>query len=508
MTGRRIAIAGFQHETNTFVPNRAEMSDFRMADSWPGLLEGRAVIDRTRGLNVPIAGAVTAAEATGRVELIPLVWCAAEPCGPVTDHAFEMIAGMILDGLEDAEPFDGIYLDLHGAMVTESYDDGEGALLRRLREAVGETIPIGVSLDLHANITPDMVAEASVITVYRTYPHLDMADTGARCMRELLREIDGTSRFAAFRQAPFLVPLHAQGTDTEPCRTLYALLDELPTEDGDCVELAMGFTAADIADCGPSVVAYAGTQARAEALADVLAERLCVSEDVFDIELMRPAEAVEAAVSLSGAGPVVIADVQDNPGAGGSSDTTGLLRALVAGNVPDALLGVMHDPETADRAHEAGVGAVIEGPLGGRSGVLGDSPFAGRFRVLALSDGIIPYGGEMYGGGVAEVGPSCMLAVEDVPGNIRIVVSSVRTQCLDRAFFTHFGVDLAEASIICVKSTVHYRADFEPGSGAVFSVLTPGLFPCDLGSAPYQNLRTGVRLGPCGRNFPGRVQPF
>ncbi len=505
MTWRRIAIAGFQHETNTFAPTRAGMEEFQMADSWPGLLNGRGVIDGTRGMNVPIAGAVTAAEAAPNIEVVPILWCAAEPSGPVTDDAFDRISGAVLEGLRHAGPLDGIYLDLHGAMVTESHDDGEGALLWRLREAVGNDLPIAISLDLHANITPGMVAAANLITVYRTYPHLDMADTGARCMAVLIREIEGPRRFAAFRQAPFLVPTHAQGTGFEPCMTLYRSLEDLAAEDGDYLDLAMGFTAADIADCGPSVVAYAHSQARAEGLADAMMNRLRTSEADFDTSLMQPDEAVRAAKRLLGTGPVVIADVQDNPGAGASSDTTGLLHVLVAGQVPETLLGVMHDPEIAIRAHGAGIGATIEGPLGGRSRIPGDLPFEGRFQVLALSDGKIPYGGRMYGGGVAEIGPSCLLAVDDIRSNVRVVVSSVRTQCLDRALFTHFGADPEEAAIICVKSTVHFRADFERDSSAVLTALAPGLFPCQLEAASYRKLRMGVRLGPHGETFAGRA---
>ena len=194
-------------------------------------------------------------------------------------------------------------------------------------------------------------------------------------------------------------------------------------------------------------------------------------------------------------GTVVIADVQDNPGAGGTSDTTGLLTALVEEQADNALLGVMCDPEAAARAHGAGLGATFRGRLGGKSGPEGQAPFESDFRVLGTSDGKIAYSGEMYGGGVAEVGPSCLLSVEDIPGDIRIVVSSVRTQCLDRAFFTHFSVDPADAKIACVKGTVHFRADFEPISSAILNVASQGLFPCRLAEVNYVNSRKAVPAG-------------
>ncbi len=497
----RIAIAGFQHETNTFAPGRADLRAFQVADSWPGLLENEEIITGTQGLNLPIAGAVSAASEAG-IELVPLIWCAAEPCGPVTDDAFETITEMMLSRLRDAGPLDAIYLDLHGAMVTESHDDGEGALLSRIR-ARHPDLPIGVSLDLHANISARMVDHATVITVFRTYPHLDMGATGARCVTELTRSINGLHRVPAFRQAPFLVPLHAQHTGAEPCRTLYAQLGDAVSDGGEYAEMALGFTAADIPDCGPSILAYADTQARADTLADAALARLCAAEAEFDTQLLSPDDAVRTAMAIPGNGPVILADVQDNPGAGGTSDTTGLLRALIKARVPSALLGVLHDPEIAARAHRAGEGARFTGVLGGNSGLPWQEPVKATFLVLSLSDGHVAYTGEMYGGGAAVLGPSCLLAVEDTPGDIQVVVSSERIQCLDRALFTHFGADPHRAAIVCVKSTAHFRADFEPGSCAVLNVAAPGAFLCRLEDVPYRKLRPGVRLGPLGPAYSG-----
>ena len=381
MTRRRVAIAGFQHETNTFVPFRTGFEQFRMADSWPRLLRGDEVISGTRGLNLPLAGAIDHAQGVGGLELVPILWCSAEPNGLVTNDAYRRICAMILDGLVSAGPIDGIYLDLHGAMVTESHLDGEGALLAQIRRQVGPDLPVGVSLDLHANLSAELVDHADAITIYRTYPHLDMAETGGRAMRELLRRIEGAARRAAFRQAPFLVPLHAQFTGSDPCGRLYRLLETLPADAHEHVELAMGFTAADIPDCGPSVVAYARTDQRAGALADRIMSELRSSEPEFDAALLDPRDAVRSAMAIEGT--VIIADVQDNPGAGGSSDTTGLLVALVEEQADNALLGVMCDPETAVRAHRVGAGATFSGKLGGKSGLVGQTPYEGNFRFSA-----------------------------------------------------------------------------------------------------------------------------
>ena len=493
----RIAIAGFQHETNSFGYGTAGMPEFEMADSWPAILDGDAVREGTLGLNLPIAGFIEAAETSATIDLHPVLWCAAEPSGPVTDHAFETITARILDGLGKATPLDGVYLDLHGAMITASHDDGEGELLRRVRAQLGPDLPIAVSLDMHANVTTDMVRHASSISVYRTYPHLDMGRTGARALVRLMRLLDGERPARAFRQLPYIIPMHAQHTGSDPMRRLYRLAAEMSDGDMD-VELAVGFTGGDIADSGPSLLASAVDQERADAAADALLEEALAAETQFDCTLLAPEEAVKAALAFPPGKPVTIADVQDNPGGGASSDTTGLLKALVNTRAKKVLVGVIHDPATAAEAHRLGIGREFQADLGGKSGIRGDMPLDARFRVDALSNGEVTYRGEMYGGGIARMGPTAVLCPLGAETDIRIVTSSVRNQCLDRAYFSHVGLVPEEADIIAVKSTAHYRAEFEPISQGVISCGAPGALPCDIGLIPYRNLRPGVRLGPCG----------
>lgn len=467
-----------------------------MADSWPGLLRGQEVIEATYGLNLPIAGFAQAAHAA-KIALNPILWCAAEPSGPVTGEAFDAISDQIIDGIRAAGAIDGVYFDLHGAMITESHDDGEGELLSRVRAAFGANLPIAISLDLHANISQRMVDLADVIAVFRTYPHLDMSATGARCLEPLTKVIGGTRARKAFRRAEYLVPPHAQFTGDGPLRDLYALAARTG------VELALGFTSGDTVHTGPACVAFGATQAAADAAADKMIGALGAAEPDLDVPLIDAKTAVAQAMAMPQGKPIVLADVEDNPGGGGSSDTTGLLKALIAREADGAILGLIHDPSAAAAAHRAGIGSEIELALGGRSGCLNDSPLVGRFRVEAISDGQIAYEGEMYGGGTAEIGRSAALGVLGTRGAIRVVVSSVRNQCLDRAFFRHFGLAPEAARLICVKSTVHYRADFDPISQASVPVANPGALASDLTSIRYQNLRKMVRLGPMGPRYLG-----
>ena len=491
-----IAIAGFQHETNTFSNVPAGMAEFEMADSWPGLLRGQEVLTGTDGLNLPISGFASAAQ--GRARLAPILWAAAEPSGRVTSEAFDTICGEILAGLEAAQP-DAIYLDLHGAMVAEGgIEDGETELLRRVR-AVWPEVPIAVSLDLHANLGAGTGEMADVICIYRTYPHLDMAETGARCLPRLLEVIGGRRYHRELRPLPYLIPLHAQSTDNAPARELYQGLIDGP--DG-WTEFAAGFTAADSDVVRPAALACFTDPDAAEQEADDLAARILEAESAFEEPLLSASEAVARA--MDGPAPVVIADAQDNPGGGGSSDTTGLLRALVEGGAQGALLGMMADPDAAGAAHRAGVGGRFTARIGGR-GTPGDVPYEVAVEVMALSDGRVPYEGDMYGGGIAEIGPTALLRIDREGCGVEVVVSTGRSQCLDRAYFRHLGRPPEDARIVVVKSTAHFRADFAPMASAILCCAVPGSLSCDLASVPYRSLLKGLRVGPNGPAF--RAKP-
>ena len=497
---KRVLVAGFQHETNTFGATRADLGEFNTADSWPGLLKGKEVFTGLEGTSLPLAGFIREARKDENVELIPTLWCAAEPSAQVTDEAYEEITGQILHGITYNGDLDGIYLDLHGAMVTMSFDDGEGECLARIRQLVGPELPLVISLDSHANVTGKMVRHASAITMYRSYPHLDMADTGGRAFAVLQYLMEGGRVFPAFRQSPYLIPLHAQYTGTDPLKSIYETVRSVGPAPQRWAELSTGFPAADIHDAGPSVLAYAPSEDDAAAIASRLLQDLEDAEMNFDTSLSDPTTAVKRAIDISTREnrTVILADVQDNPGAGSTSDTTGILEALVDAGAGNVILGMLNDPDVAGEAHRRGVGAIFRTSLGGKAGP-DAKPFDAFVEVLALSDGRFAFTGEMYAGGMAEAGPSALIRIAHIKGDIRIVLSSTRCQCLDQAIFTHIGVRPEEASIIVVKSTVHFRADFDALTTTVLNTKAPGLTPCELEHVPYRKLRKGVRLGPSGR---------
>src|SRR5213595_4180544 len=232
--------------------------------------------------------------------MVPTISCGATPCAHVTRDAYERIVKVLVDGIKAAGKLDAVYLDLHGAMVTEHLDDGEGEILRRVREVIGKDLPLVVSLDLHANVTPEMVEHADALIAYRTYPHVDMADTGRAAARHLALLLRSKQKFAkAFRQLPFLIPISWQCTNDQPTKGIYEKLAALESDAVPTLSFAPGFPAADFRDCGPSVFAYGRTQADADAAADELTKLIIGHESDFDGRIFAPDEGVRHAMELA-----------------------------------------------------------------------------------------------------------------------------------------------------------------------------------------------------------------
>ena len=322
LSGKRIAVGGFMHETNTFQPKKTTYADFAEAGDRPPLVRGAEVLTRFDGMNQSIAGALEVLRPTGAT-LLPLLWTSTTPGGYVTEDAFERITEMLLDDLRAALPVDAIYLNLHGAMVAEHVEDPEGELLARVRKVVGPDVPVVASLDLHSNTTPQMFAMSDAMVAYCTYPHIDMADTGVKAGR-LLAEIltRGRKPAKAYRQLPYLIPLTWQCSTLEPSKSIYALGDRLIEGQVASTSFTPGFPAADIHDCGAAVFAYGWDAPATERAMETLYRSVLEAEPQYAGKLYTPDEAVHEAMRLTQAvsRPVVLADTQDNPGAGGSAE--------------------------------------------------------------------------------------------------------------------------------------------------------------------------------------------
>jgi microcystin degradation protein MlrC len=395
---------------------------------------------------------------------------------------------------------DGVYLDLHGAAVAEHVDDSEGELITRIRHVVGPTVPIVASLDLHANVTARMLRESDGLVSYRTYPHVDMAHTGELAAQLLRRRLQrGSKETLHVQRFPFLISLNSQSTWMEPAKSIYEQLMELDGAHGAMLSFCMGFPASDFDECGPVIWAH-GEQAR---LAVERLYALAGNPPLWRPEWLPAREAVAQALSLaaSSSAPVVVADTQDNPGAGGDSNTTGMLRALLQQGAGLAFpqqiaLGLMFDPDAARMACAAGVGAQLEMTLGKAvpifTGELSDPPVQGRFTVRAISEGACLLKGPMMKGSTIQMGPSACLEID----GIYIAVASGKMQMLDRELFRTVGIHPEKMKVLVVKSSNHFRADFTPIASHVLVAKAPGPMAADPADLPWKKLSPHTRTRP------------
>jgi microcystin degradation protein MlrC len=399
-----------------------------------------------------------------------LTWCSATPSGRVTHDAYERISTLLLQDLRALRNIDAVYLDLHGAMVAEHIDDGDGELLRRVRALVGRDIKVIASLDYHAHVSALMIESADALVAYRSYPHVDMSEAGGRSMR-CLSQLRGQRMIARSHPLPFLIPLTSQCTLVEPMASVIAQSSMLETPPIHSLNFTPGFPAADVAECGPVVFGYATDRERLETAVNSLAELAIERESQFALEIHSIDSALRALAQTPGdrGHPTILADTQDNPGGGGTADTTSLLKTLHSHRVERVLAGILCDPLAAARAQEAGIGAFIELDLGGRSG-LGETPFSGRFLVESLGDGNFEATGPFYLGSRMNLGPMALLRI----GGLHIAVASRKQQAADQAMFRHLRVEPRDFAVLVLKSSVHFRADFGAFASRILVVDAPG----------------------------------
>ena len=498
----RIFVAGFQHETNTFAPTRADWPAFESGSAFPAFSHGDAMLERLGPTSLPMGGFIREARRRGWT-LLASAWAGASPSAHVTRDAFERIATHIVGDAAQGG-FDAVYLDLHGAAVAEHVDDAEGELMQRLRAVIGPHMPLLTSLDLHANVTRRMLDSASAMSAYRTYPHVDGADTGARCAA-LLAELwqRGKPWHTHAVRLPFLLPLNVQCTLMQPARGVYERLADLDERSGVRLSFTMGFPAADFDECGPVVFGHGPDAQTVVKKVQRVADEVIELRPEWALDLLPPTDAVQRALALAERAdkPVVIADTQDNPGAGADSNTTGLLHALRAAGAGrrfpgQVALGLLFDPDAARIAHDAGVGAEVEMSVGKAvrcyDGQPSDPPLRGRFKVLSLSDGVLPLHGPMMKGSTVRLGRCACVETE----GMRINLVSGQCQMLDLDLFRFLGVVPEAMKLMVAKSSVHFRAAFTPIASHILVAVAPGPMAADPATLPWQRLPRGLARRP------------
>jgi len=350
-------------------------------------------------------------------------------------------------------------------------------------------------------VTPLMAELADRLVIYRTYPHIDMAATGARAAGQMARFLAGTAgRAKAFRQIPFLIPITLGCTLVDPAGAIYRRLEELEALAGiGHMSFACGFCPADFHDCGPALVAYGSEAGPVAAAADALEAEILGREGEFKLEFWQTAPAVEyaRAQARKGIGPIVLADSQDNPGGGGNSDTVWILEELVRQGAAGAVVALLYDPEAAAKATRAGAGAELDLSLGALSGQPGHRPLKARCKVQRVADGNFTATGPMFAGARMTLGPTALLEI----AGVRVIVTSAREQAADREMFRHVGIEPAETPILVLKSSVHFRADFQPIAAEILVVEAPGPVALDNRTLDFKKLRPGLRIMPGGPVF-------
>ena len=496
----KIISGGIQHETNTFAKGVTTVADF-IRDSHLGddLAGGDAIVARYRDTETIHGGYLSGAEQAG-LELVPVLNTRAYPSGMVTKDAFDELQGLLVSRIEQALPADGILLDLHGAMVTEEHEDAEAEIVRAVREVAGSEIPVVVTLDLHANISPALAERSTVIIGYDTYPHVDMGDRGREAALLMARIVRGEVRpVQAYRQLPLLTMPPMQCTLREPMQSLIGELHELETADGMLTAtIAMGFPFADIHDMGVTVLATAdGDQALAESTADKLAARLWALRDALQPQLTPIEDAMQRAAETDGL--LIFADGSDNPGGGAPCDGTVALQAMIDADFQGGVVGLMFDPETVIQAKRAGVGGRFAASIGGKTDDRHGATVHAEAEVVALSDGAYQHVGAMAHGLTDSLGDAALLRV----GGVEILTCSLRRQLIDRAMLHTVNLDVSTRKLLVLKSAVHFRADIGPLATRIVDGDTPGIHRPDFAGFDYQNARRPVypldAADACGR---------
>lgn len=486
----RIVSGGIQHETNTFSTVPTALTDFQRDSNCGEDLQGGDLLKKMYLGTGTVHGGYLDEAVAREIEIEPVINVRAEPAGHVEQEAFEHILQLLLDRIDAARPCDGVVLDLHGAMVTDNAEDAEGVIIDAVRGLVGPEMPLVVTLDLHANITKEMAEKSDCLIGYDTYPHVDMNERGREAIGVLESIIKGEVRpVQEFRQLPLMTMPPMQCTLREPMQGLIRELHELEYDPAVVTAtIAMGFPFADIIDAGVTVLVTAnGDRAVAVARADELARQVWALRDKLQPQLTTIEEAMRFSREESN-GLVILADGSDNPGGGAPCDGTIALTAMIDAEFQGGVVGVLYDPETANRAHELGEGAEEKFEIGGKTDDFHGETVVTRARVKRLGDGRFTFGGPMRRGCPGEMGAMAVLEI----GGVEVVVASRRMQLLDTEMLKIVGVNPSDKQLLVVKSAVHFRADLGPWASTILDADTPGIHRPDFSCFDYQHVRRPI----------------
>lgn len=465
---KRVGIASLMHESNTFYPVPTTREMFR--DTC--LVSGREVISHWGEAHHEIGGMLEVLPAQG-LETVPLLTGTAMPSGPVEEEAYEGILAEILDRIS-GESLDGLLLALHGAMVAQHVRDADGRTAARIRQLVGPDLPIVMTLDLHANVSPLMIESVTATTIYRTYPHLDQRERGREAARILAETLEGRIQpVQALVKPPLCISILAQGSRYEPVADLYRRMEELIGQEGIVsASIAPGFAYADVEEMGPGFLVVTdgdGSRARKEALG--LARRAWERRHELTLLGTPIGQAVREAMA-DDAGPVTLLDVGDNVGGGSPADGTLILEEVIRTGSGPALV-VLFDPAAVQACAASGVGTEVLLEVGGKSDGLHGPPILIRGRVRCLHDGAFVEEEPRHGG--ARYNNQGLTALVETGEGHAIVLNSLRMAPMSLEQVLSLGIKPKSYRILVAKGAIAPVAAYEPVSSRIVYVDTPGI---------------------------------
>ncbi|MEL6523545.1 MAG: M81 family metallopeptidase, partial [Pseudomonadota bacterium] len=425
------------------------------------------------------AAFVRAMDATGPWSPVPLLLAACRPSGPVEEAVFDAYLKEVLRGLD--QPLDAVYLCHHGAMVATHLDDPDGELAARIRQKVGASVPIVQTLDLHANLSDQMSQSVDVICGYRTNPHVDMIERGEEAAFAVRLILGGLANpKVAHVKLPLAPASVSLLTNSGPYGELIDYGQKRQAELAGAilnVSIFGNFIFSDVPQNGVSIVVTARDDVT---IAEELAHEIAVKAWEMRSRFQKPLTSIEDAKKLAAdrnRAPIIFSDAGDNPGGGGSGKTTELLAALVTADVQDVLYGSFFDPALADEAHGLGIDATFTAQFNRSAGKATwqqwDRPFEAEAKVIALHDGDVTGRLGLLAGRRLKLGRCVLLLID----GIKVSVISDRTQTADPMMFEMYGLDIAQAHTVVVKSRGHFRAGFLPWFPPenVYEIDTEGL---------------------------------
>jgi microcystin degradation protein MlrC len=485
----RLLLAMMKHETNTFSPVITDLSRFsRAGGSAPD--SGAAAVAAYRGTGTVTGAYIEIAEREG-AEFELAIAADAWPSGPVEDAAYETMCRTILDAVKRGG-WDGILLDLHGAMVTRSHEDGEGTLLKRIR-AIDPKTPIAVGYDMHANVYAEMVEHADVVAGYQTYPHIDMYGTGRRAGDALIRMIKGQAKpTTAWGNLPMLPHVMRQGTADEPNRSLQARCQAMEAEGALCASLFVGFPHADIRNAGLSVVITTDNDmALAERWRDELLNAAWAQRKAFVYQLEPLEQSVARAKAMSD-GPVFLLDHYDNAASGGPMDTTRVLAEIMRQQLDNVAAFGIFDPAAVQQCIAAGIGATLTLPIGGKQKMPmcpePSEPLQVTGKVKTIFDGKYRAKGPMAAGTQQDMGHAVVLDT----GRVEIVLFSRHVEPFDVNTLLSVGIDPMQKRYVMLKSRIHWRAGMSHLAKSVVECAGVGVCTSDYGQHKFERLRRPI----------------